>query len=106
MGCCGQKLSQPPGVMPATLRPAWSAPAEQRLDRHPASTGDGFARAMHGPAAVVARRVLLRYRERARVLVRGPVTGRVYEFSAEQPTQVVEARDVEALLLTRYFMRA
>ena len=80
-------------------------PVVQRLDRHPASTGDGFARAMHGPAAV-ARGVLLRYRERARVLVRGPVTGRPYEFSAEQPTQVVEARDVEALLLTRYFMRA
>ena len=106
MGCCGQKRSQPPGAMPATLRPVWPVPVVQRLDRHPASTGDGFARAMHGPAAVVARGVLLRYRERARVLVRGPVTGRPYEFSAEQPTQVVEARDVEALLLTRYFMRA
>lgn len=105
MGCCGQKRSQPPGVMPATLRPAWLAPVLQRLDPHPASTGDGLAQAMHGPAAV-ARGVLLRYRERARVLVRGPVSGRHYEFSAEQPNQVVEARDVEALLLTRYFMRA
>jgi hypothetical protein len=52
------------------------------------------------------RGVVLRYRERARVLVRGPVTGRPYEFSAEQPTQSVEARDAEALLRTRHFVRA
>ena len=106
MGCCGQKRSQPPGAMQATLRRAWPEPVVQRVDRYPASTGDGYAREMHGPAAAVARGVLLRYRERVRVLVRGPVTGRAYDFSAEQPTQVVDARDVEALLLTRYFMRA
>jgi hypothetical protein len=46
---------------------------------------------------------VLRYRERARVQVRGPVTGRVYEFSAGQPTQPVDARDAQTLLRTRLF---
>jgi hypothetical protein len=48
---------------------------------------------------------MLRFRERARVLVRGPVTGQTYEFSAVQPTQLVDTRDAEVLLLTRYFIR-
>jgi hypothetical protein len=66
---------------------------------------DGFSRGLAGPAAAVGS-VLLRYRERARVLVRGPVTGRGYEFSAEQPMQSVHPRDAEMLLRTRQFVRA
>jgi hypothetical protein len=58
-----------------------------------------------GPVAG-ARSVLLRYRERARVLVRGPVTGRHYEFAVQQAACAVDWRDAEALLNTRRFVAA
>jgi len=64
----------------------------------------GSGLAMPGPAAVI-HGVLLRYRERAPVRVRGPVTGNTYEFSTEQPTRSVDARDADALLRTQYFTR-
>ena len=106
MGCCGQKRSQPPGTMAATLRPSWPVPTGvQGLDSPAATGGEGVSRGMHHPVAN-DHRVVLRYRERVRVLVRGPVTGQHYEFSAVQPTQSVEARDAEVLLLTRHFIRA
>ena len=47
----------------------------------------------------------LRYREHARILVRGPVTGRSYVFSATQPTQPVNPHDAVHLLRSRYFVR-
>jgi len=84
MGCCGQKRSQMQSAVPAAPaapRPAWPAPP-------------------------VERGVMLRYRERGPVLVRGPVTGRSYEFSVERPAQAVEPRDAEVLLRTRHFVRA
>lgn len=97
MGCCGQKRNQP-GAVPAAVRAA-SAPAVPRrpgaVMRDLASTGG-----VGGTAGVV-----LRYRDRVRVLVRGPVTGQSYEFSAEHPTRRVDARDADALLRTRHFMR-
>ena len=48
----------------------------------------------------------LRYRERSRILVRGPVTGRVYEFSPHQPTLSVDMRDADVLMRTGRFVRA
>lgn len=57
-------------------------------------------------ASAGVRQVTLRYRERARVRVLGPVTRRPYEFSPEQATQPVDARDAEGLLRTRQFLRA
>jgi hypothetical protein len=50
--------------------------------------------------------VALRYRERARILVRGPVSGRAYEFSPQQPTQSIEPGDADVLLRTGRFLRA
>lgn len=96
MGCCGQKRSQP--AMPAAAR-AVSAPVAQRR----AGAGVG---APSGAGSGAARGVVLRYRDRARVRVHGPVTGQSYEFSAEHPTRWVDARDADALLRTRHFMRA
>jgi hypothetical protein len=49
--------------------------------------------------------VRLRYTERSRILVHGPVTGRVYEFSSERPLAHVSVRDAQGLLNTRYFVR-
>jgi hypothetical protein len=49
--------------------------------------------------------VALEYTERARILVRGPATGRTYEFSAGQRAQTVDAADVPPLLRTGFFRR-
>lgn len=103
MGCCGQKRSQAQlAAPPSALRGAGAVPA--------AEVGHAFARGggpdLGGPASWAGTRsVALRFNERARILVRGPVTGRSYEFSADQPAQAVEARDAEALLRTRRFVR-
>lgn len=105
MGCCGQRRSQPPSAMPAASYPAWPLPVVQGLAGQVGSAFEGLGHGMYRGAAG-HRSVVLRYYDRARVRVRGPVTGRVYEFSAEQPTQSVEARDAELLLRTRHFMRA
>ena len=56
--------------------------------------------------ATGARGVVLRYRERARILVRGPVSGRAYEFSPQQPTQSIEPGDADVLIRTGRFLRA
>lgn len=101
MGCCGQKRSQ----SPAASRPVWPVPAAHARSEPTAVASNGAGRGMSGVSAG-GRNVVLRYRERARVLVRGPVTGRTYEFSAKQSTQSIEARDAEALLRTRHFVRA
>jgi len=86
--------------MPAALRPVGLPHGELASSNNNRSSG-AIPDAMPG-----SRRVILRYRERARVMVRGPVTGQSYEFSAVQPTQSVDTRDAEVLLLTRYFIRA
>jgi hypothetical protein len=49
--------------------------------------------------------VLVRYRDRVPVRVRGPLTGQVYEFSGERPSRWVDARDAEPLLRSRRFTR-
>jgi len=49
--------------------------------------------------------VTLRYLGPKRVLVRGPATGRQYDFSAAAPTLPVDARDADSLLRTRQFVR-
>ena len=50
--------------------------------------------------------VRLRFLERGRVRVRGPVTGMDYEFSGNEPVRAVDPSDAEALLRTRHFSRA
>ena len=89
MGCCGQKRSQSavPPVGPIGAAPLRTASVVR--DRAPTGAGG----------------VLLRYRDRAPVRVRGPVTGQVYEFSGERPSRWVDARDAEPLLRTRHFAR-
>jgi hypothetical protein len=104
MGCCGQKRSQPQGAVSSALRPASPVPAVRGLNSPTRPALGGAGAALPG-ASAGGRGVVLRYREPGRVLVRGPVTGRGYEFSAEQPTQAVEARDAEALLRSRRFVR-
>jgi hypothetical protein len=66
---------------------------------------DAFAQRPHD-APASARGVLLKYRERARILVRGPITGRAYEFSPQLPAQSVESRDADVLVRSGRFLRA
>ncbi len=47
----------------------------------------------------------LRYLEKSPIRVRGPATGRQYEFSAVNSVQSVDARDAESLLNTRFFAK-
>jgi hypothetical protein len=49
--------------------------------------------------------VRIRYRDLARILVKGPSTGRVYEFSIAAPVQPVHAADAAALLASGVFLR-
>ena len=108
MGCCGQKRSQPVGM--ARGAPMGAAPAS----RPGAGAGVGVGMWPSPGSSIAyaqatlqgARSVTLRLRERARVVVRGPVTGRAYAFGTEGATQPVDARDAEALLRTRRFERA
>ena len=86
MACCGRQ-ARAYGLIGA------GAPATAR----PASV------AVIGPS--VRSDIVLRYQLRTHVMVRGPVTGRSYTFSAGQPMQRVDARDAAALLRTRYFTR-
>ena len=47
----------------------------------------------------------LRYLEKSPIRVRGPATGRQYEFSAANPIRLIDARDAESLLRTRFFAK-
>jgi len=48
----------------------------------------------------------LRYTESSPIHVRGPITGKTYQFSGTQPVQAVDKRDAASLLQTRFFRRS
>lgn len=105
MGCCGQKRSSLPAMMPGGGRMVGTVLEEQSRAGIVTAANSGAGRTGLGTSASI-RQVTLRYRERARVRVLGPVTKQSYEFSPEQMTQPVDVRDAEALLRTRQFLRA
>ncbi len=47
----------------------------------------------------------VRYLEKSPIRVRGPATGREYEFSAASPVRSVDARDAESFFHTRFFAK-
>ncbi len=100
MSCCGQHRDsmRMPGP---TVQPAQVA-----LPLHFATTSSRGS--MWNPAslALAGHGVRLRYRDQAPMRVRGPVTGRHYEFSVMQPIHAVDKRDVDSLVRTRLFSRA
>ena len=71
-------------------------PAEGRA----AFTSAGVERARTGFGTVV-----LHYRDAAAIRVRGPVSGRSYEFSQAAPSQSVDVRDAAVLLRGEAFRR-
>lgn len=48
----------------------------------------------------------LRYLEKSPIRVKGPATGREYDFSAADPVHLLDARDAKSLLRTRFFAKA
>jgi hypothetical protein len=102
--CCGQKRASltPENVNQTTVRNnsmATSAPGAAR----PAKNLTHRASVAQMPAGWSS--VGLRYLEKSPIRVRGPATGRQYEFSAVNSIQAVDARDAESLLNTRFFAK-
>jgi hypothetical protein len=94
--CCGKRREE--------LR-AQSAQILPRLRTSQATFEADEGRARFGAAHSSGASVFVRYTESQRVVVRGPVTGRRYAFSAASPVQSVDSRDASALLGARYFRR-
>lgn len=94
MGCCGEKRAAARSVASAIRQP-FAVPQPQPAAAHRAGTPAPLQPGM----AVVN----LRYRERSRIRVQGPASGRWYEFSDDQAVQPVEPRDAAALLGTGFF---
>jgi hypothetical protein len=106
MGCCGHKRdslktnpfpttsatntpsSGNPQAPPSSFRPAGGVPSPAPTDPAPPQS---------------AHTIALRYTETSRVIVVGPSSRRRYEFSAAQPVQRVDSRDVSALVGSRFF---
>ena len=74
MSCCGQKRAALTSPAPAYTLPASTSAA-----------------------------VSIRYLHDAPIMVRGPSTGRHYQFTAATPVQRVDATDAEPLVRSGYF---
>ena len=110
MGCCGQwrdtlrrestqtatervasANTLPPAPVPSTRAPA--PPPLVTGARPVPSASNRFGRAS----------VRVEYTERSRILVRGPASGRTYEFSAALAVQWIDSADAAALSRTGFF---
>ena len=58
------------------------------------------------PVPAGSHSIALQYTETSHIVVEGPATHRRYEFSAAYPIQMVDCRDVAALLSTRFFVNS
>jgi hypothetical protein len=105
MGCCGQKraaLTSAPQA--AVTRPSPNLPT---AGSQPPIVGPQVT--VHPQSAQPLRTyssVALRYTETSSILVLGPASGRRYQFSGSSPVQVIDARDVTALLRTGFFRQS
>jgi hypothetical protein len=99
MTCCGQKrtaLAEAAGLSRASPMPTAARPA-------PPATGQGARALPSSASSSMGAMVTLRYLEQSPIRVRGPSSGRLYEFSGNGHSQAVERRDAEALLQTPFF---
>ncbi len=89
MGCCGQHRAELKRTLTITSLPK---PSANPVSGTPVVPETGSAR--------------LRYARNGAILVRGPVSGRVYEFGTANPECDVDLRDAEVLLRTDLFRRS
>ena len=95
--CCGKRREELRAQSAAKLPPLRTSQAAIELVQE----RPRFSAAGHAAGAPV----FVRYTESQSVVVRGPVTGRRYAFSAANPVQSVDPRDAGALLRARFFRR-
>ncbi len=95
MGCCGQSRAA------AAARPTLGPRAELAQAYVPPPPAPAPA----VPRAVERGTARLRYTASRAVRVRGPETGRLYDFSGQDPVGDVDARDAEGLVRTGFFKR-
>lgn len=104
--CCNQKRSALRNSV-VGVRPA--VPTRNSAVRPFIGQGSSTPRiAIHGPAISLSHPaassgVVVRYLEQAPLRVRGPVSGRSYDFSASRLEQPVDRRDLGGLLSTGLF---
>jgi hypothetical protein len=105
MGCCGQKraaLKSAP--LPTVTRPSPNLPT---ATSQPTIAGPQVTVYPQSAQPMSTRSsVVLRYTETSPILVSGLASGRQYQFSGSSPVQAVDARDVAALLRTRFFRQS
>jgi hypothetical protein len=106
MGCCGQKraalTSAPPAA--AVTRPSPNLPTA--TSQTPIAGRHATARTQSAPPLSTHYSIVVRYTETSPILVRGPVSGRQYQFSGSKPVQAVDPRDAAALLRTGFFSQS
>lgn len=95
--CCGQKRT---GLRSAP-RTETTTPLRQRISE--AFRVPGAASQLLAANGMPQSAVPLRYSQNSPIRVRGPVTGRQYEFRAGHSIQQVDPRDAPALLRVPYF---
>lgn len=106
MPCCGQKRT----ALKTSASPSASAHVGSQRGSTPNSlpsyTPVRTAPVNAAPVMIPGSyAVALQYTENSAIVVEGPVSRRRYEFSAQQPLQMVDARDAATLLQTRFFVR-
>ncbi len=97
MSCCGGKRAAFKSIPSPVTRPAVEQPSpndkqEFQSQQVPTTTSASSFTSM-----------AITYVEKSPILVRGPVTGQTYRFSAANPIQSVDVRDAAVLLRTRFF---
>lgn len=92
--CCGKGR--------AALAAAAAPPAELYVAPLPSSPPSAPA---GGSVPAAPATVRLRYTQQTSVRVRGPASGRAYEFSVAAAVQSVDVRDAEGLVGSGFFRR-
>jgi hypothetical protein len=98
--CCGNKRLALRSKTPLTHSIA-SPGAQTALREETPAAGAPSPISKRGPSGWA----MLRYKEGSAVRVRGPVTGRRYEFSILEPMQSVDPRDAAPLTHSGMFLR-
>jgi hypothetical protein len=94
MGCCGHRR--------AAMRPGPTVTPTPVIRQQISTVRQQNVVQTVSPSALVS----IRYLETKPVHVRGPASGRQYQFSGSKPIQAVDARDVAALLRTGFFRQS